>query len=752
MRAVRRKRGRTSFSFSAVKLQDMRYGENPHQSAAFYRDETPAPGSIATYRQLQGKELSYNNVADSDAAWECVKTFAEPACVIVKHANPVRRRTLRTPLDAYRKAFATDPTSAFGGIIAFNRPVDASTGRGVAAQFLEVLIAPSYTTTRSRQSQEEANVRVLEIPSHAHAQPNAWDMKRVGGGVLVQSPDDANVRESDLKVVTKRAPTRASARPHVRVARRQVREVQRDRLRQGRADARRRRGPDVARGSARIAAIKARTRASRSRARRSRPTPSSRSATGSTSSPTTAPPRSSSRAAACATRGDRRGGRARPRNGRSPASATSVLTLMNILVIGGGGREHALAWKIAQSPRVARVYVAPGNAGTARDERSSTCRSRTSPSSSPSRGARRSRSRSSARGAARGGRRRRVSRSRPCDLRPTRAAAQLESSKDFAKAFMQRHGLPTAAYETFTDARAAHATSPARCAHRRQGRRPRGGKGVVVAQTAPKPMRAIDAMLVDNAMGSRGRARGHRGLPRGEEASFIVMVDGRTCCRSPRRRTTSAAGRRRGPNTGGMGAYSPRRSSRRAARAHHARDHHARRQRHGGGRHAVQRLPLRRRDDRRAGHPKVLEFNCRMGDPETQPIMARLKSDLVDARAARGRRNARHDRSRVGPQGRARRRAGRAGYPEAPSKGATIAASIASPTRRIPACTCSRRAPRCTDGRVVVSGGRVLCVTALGDSVRQAQRAAYAAVGDIRFDGMQYRTDIGHRAVSPRKP
>ncbi len=185
----------------------MRYGENPHQSAAFYRDEQPARGTIATYRQLQGKELSYNNVADSDAAWECVKTFAEPACVIVKHANPCGVAIASTPLDAYRKAFATDPTSAFGGIIAFNRPVDAATVEAVAAQFLEVLIAPSYTDDALSLIAKKANVRVLEIPPQGEAQPNAFDMKRVGGGFLVQSPDDANVRESELQVVTRRAPT-----------------------------------------------------------------------------------------------------------------------------------------------------------------------------------------------------------------------------------------------------------------------------------------------------------------------------------------------------------------------------------------------------------------------------------------------------------------------------------------------------------------------------------------------------------------
>ena len=178
----------------------MRYGENPHQSAAFYRDETPAPGSIATYRQLQGKELSYNNVADSDAAWECVKTFDAPACVIVKHANPCGVATASTSIEAYRKAFATDPTSAFGGIIAFNRPVDAATVEAVAAQFLEVLIAPAYTDDALAVIARKANVRVLEVPLHAGRAPaNAFDLKRVGGGVLVQSPDDENVEQAKLQ-------------------------------------------------------------------------------------------------------------------------------------------------------------------------------------------------------------------------------------------------------------------------------------------------------------------------------------------------------------------------------------------------------------------------------------------------------------------------------------------------------------------------------------------------------------------------
>jgi phosphoribosylaminoimidazolecarboxamide formyltransferase / IMP cyclohydrolase len=197
-----------SFHFAGDKVQEMRYGENPHQSAAFYRDETPAPGSIATYRQLQGKELSYNNVADSDAAWECVKTFAEAACVIVKHANPCGVAIAADLLAAYRGALATDPTSAFGGIIAFNRAVDAATLEAVSAQFVEVVIAPGYTADALAAIAKKVNVRVLEVSLPANGlAANAWDMKRVGGGFLVQSPDARNIAAAELKVVTARAPT-----------------------------------------------------------------------------------------------------------------------------------------------------------------------------------------------------------------------------------------------------------------------------------------------------------------------------------------------------------------------------------------------------------------------------------------------------------------------------------------------------------------------------------------------------------------
>jgi phosphoribosylaminoimidazolecarboxamide formyltransferase/IMP cyclohydrolase len=165
----------------------------------------PAAGSLARYTQIQGKELSYNNIADADAAWECVKTFSEPACVIIKHANPCGVAIAANPLDAYRLAFATDPTSAFGGIIAFNREVDADTAQAVAGQFVEVLIAPAVAPAARELLKKKENVRVLEVPLEAGA--NAFETKRVGGGMLVQSPDDFNISASDLKVVTKIQPS-----------------------------------------------------------------------------------------------------------------------------------------------------------------------------------------------------------------------------------------------------------------------------------------------------------------------------------------------------------------------------------------------------------------------------------------------------------------------------------------------------------------------------------------------------------------
>jgi phosphoribosylaminoimidazolecarboxamide formyltransferase/IMP cyclohydrolase len=189
------------------KVDDLRYGENPHQTAAFYRDARPAAGGIAAYRQLQGKELSYNNIADADAAWECVKSFAEPACVIVKHANPCGAAVGAALAQAYDKAFKTDPVSAFGGILAFNRALDAATAEALAKQFAEVVIAPRVDPDAQQVLARKANVRVLEVPLAHGAQ--AHDYKRVGGGLLVQTSDSRVLHENQFRVVSKRQPTDA---------------------------------------------------------------------------------------------------------------------------------------------------------------------------------------------------------------------------------------------------------------------------------------------------------------------------------------------------------------------------------------------------------------------------------------------------------------------------------------------------------------------------------------------------------------
>ncbi|MFL6664579.1 MAG: bifunctional phosphoribosylaminoimidazolecarboxamide formyltransferase/IMP cyclohydrolase [Rhizobacter sp.] len=198
-----------------VKLQDLRYGENPHQTAAFYRDLHPAPGSLVAAKQVQGKELSYNNIADADAAWECVKGFDTPACVIVKHANPCGVALGASPAEAYAKAFKTDSTSAFGGIIAFNVELDATAAQLVAKQFVEVLIAPSFTPEALLVFAAKPNTRVLQIalppggPTAWDQGRNAQDVKRVGSGLLIQSADNADVSEAELKVATHVQPTPA---------------------------------------------------------------------------------------------------------------------------------------------------------------------------------------------------------------------------------------------------------------------------------------------------------------------------------------------------------------------------------------------------------------------------------------------------------------------------------------------------------------------------------------------------------------
>jgi phosphoribosylaminoimidazolecarboxamide formyltransferase/IMP cyclohydrolase len=196
-------------NMSFAKVQDMRYGENPHQSAAFYRDLAPAAGALASYTQLQGKELSYNNIADADAAWECVKSLGglgqSAGCVIVKHANPCGVAIGADAFEAYTRALQTDPTSAFGGIIALNVELDATTAEAIAKLFVEVLIAPSFTAEAKAIMSAKQNVRLLEIALGAGQNP--FDVKRVGGGLLVQSPDAKNVGMAELRVVTKLQPT-----------------------------------------------------------------------------------------------------------------------------------------------------------------------------------------------------------------------------------------------------------------------------------------------------------------------------------------------------------------------------------------------------------------------------------------------------------------------------------------------------------------------------------------------------------------
>ncbi|MGK6305689.1 bifunctional phosphoribosylaminoimidazolecarboxamide formyltransferase/IMP cyclohydrolase [Variovorax sp. DT-64] len=196
-----------------VKLQDLRYGENPHQQAAFYRDLYPAPGSLVSAKQLQGKELSYNNIADADAAWECVKSFDTPACVIVKHANPCGVAIGKDAHEAYAKAFKTDPTSAFGGIIAFNRPLDRAAAEAVSKQFVEVLMAPGYAPEALEVFKSKVNVRILEIALPPGGK-TAWeqgrnlvDVKRIGSGLLMQTADNRELTIDELKVVTKKQPT-----------------------------------------------------------------------------------------------------------------------------------------------------------------------------------------------------------------------------------------------------------------------------------------------------------------------------------------------------------------------------------------------------------------------------------------------------------------------------------------------------------------------------------------------------------------
>lgn len=424
---------------------------------------------------------------------------------------------------------------------------------------------------------------------------------------------------------------------------------------------------------------------------------------------------------------------------------------MKVLVIGGGGREHALAWKLAQSPRVQRVFVAPGNGGTATDPRLSNIPltdpqaladlaiaeqvglTVVGPEAPLAAGV--------------------VDVFRARGLRifgPTQAAAQLESSKAFAKDFMQRHGIPTALYATFSDAAEAHAHVDkvgAPIVVKADGLA--AGKGVVVAMTLKEAHDAIDFMLLDNKLGLQHNDGGARVVIeeflQGEEASFIVLVDGKHVLPLASSQDHKRLGDGDvGPNTGGMGAYSP---APVVTPNVHARAMHEIIQptvqgmaRDGipftGFLYAGLMIDAN-------GQPKTLEFNTRMGDPETQPILMRLKTDLVEVllKATEGALDS------VELQWDRRFALGvvmaAAGYPESPRKGDAITGLPAEAEDAV----VFHAGTSNEDGTLRVTGGRVLCVTALGDSARLAQQRAYDALQGIHFDGAQYRRDIGHRAI-----
>jgi phosphoribosylamine---glycine ligase len=424
---------------------------------------------------------------------------------------------------------------------------------------------------------------------------------------------------------------------------------------------------------------------------------------------------------------------------------------MKVLVIGGGGREHALAWKIAASPKVQMVYVAPGNGGTALDPRLKNVPitditaladfaqtekiglTVVGPEAPLAAGV--------------------VDLFRTRGLRvfgPTRAAAQLESSKAFSKDFMQRHGIPTALYQTFSDAAAAHAyveKMGAPIVIKADGLA--AGKGVVVAATVEEAHQAVDWILQDNKLGVTHNEGGARLVIEeflaGEEASFIVIADGKNVLPLATSQDHKRLGDGdTGPNTGGMGAYSP---APVVTPNIHAKVMHEIIQptldgmaRDGipytGFLYAGLMIDAH-------GEVKTLEFNCRMGDPETQPIMMRLKSDLLEVlvHAADG------TLDQLELQWDRRFALGvvmaAAGYPENPRK----ADVITSLPREADDAMVFHAGTSHLSKELVTSGGRVLCVTALGESAKVAQARAYEVLAPIRFDGMQFRRDIGHRAI-----
>ncbi len=424
---------------------------------------------------------------------------------------------------------------------------------------------------------------------------------------------------------------------------------------------------------------------------------------------------------------------------------------MKLLVIGSGGREHAIAWRLAQSPRIQKVFVAPGNGGTAREAGLENVAisaidklaefalaenihlTVVGPEAPLADGI--------------------VDLFRSRSLRifgPTQACARLESSKQFAKEFMTRHRIPTAEFSSFDAPSAAHAYIEARgtpIVVKADGLA--AGKGVIVAVSADEGHRAVERILVERTMGAAGNRVVIEEFLEGEEASFIVLADGEHVLPL----ATSQDHKRlmegdRGPNTGGMGAYSPApvvtpelharvvREIIQPVLAGMAQEGY----RYTGFLYAGLMIDG-------SGNPRALEFNCRLGDPETQPIMLRLKSDLFELieSAMEGK----LDRVKAEWDRRAALGVVLAapGYPDAPKKGDVVTGLPATGEdfRVFHSGTALK------DGAIVTSGGRVLCVTAMGDSIKAAQRRAYEVVEGIRFDGMQYRRDIGHRAVAARR-
>jgi phosphoribosylamine--glycine ligase len=424
---------------------------------------------------------------------------------------------------------------------------------------------------------------------------------------------------------------------------------------------------------------------------------------------------------------------------------------MNVLIIGGGGREHALAWKVAQSARVAKVCVAPGNAGTAREARCENVAIAAEDVDGLLKFAQANRIDLTIVGPEAPLVLGVVDRFRAAGLRcfgPTRAAAQLEGSKAFAKDFLARHNIPTAAYGNFTDVAAAEAfirKMGAPIVVKADGLA--AGKGVIIAQSVDEAITAVRDMLAGNAFGEAGHRVVVEEFLTGEEASFIVMADGAHVLALATSQDHKRAGDGdTGPNTGGMGAYSP---APVVTPEIHAR--------------ALREVILPTiRGMQAGGHPytgflyaglmiaadgslKVLEYNCRFGDPETQPVMLRLRSDLVDLveAALDGRLD------RITAEWDARAALGvvmaAGGYPGSYNKGDVIAGlPISNETDRM----VFHAGTSLKDGQVVTSGGRVLCVTALGETVGVAQRRAYEIVKQIRWSGAQYRTDIGYRAIA----